>query len=667
MNNFLASFARRRLVFWRILLVITLLISLSPHISASVRAEDSAPAAPAENVSTSEEIQAAPPVTGTHPVATLGCKFSGNNSEPKPLSYFTGLTVSSTPGSPTYSSLDHYFRSLSYQQMSLTGSQTFGWFTLPASFVPGNITDRPTRKNMAQACINAAEATVNFNNFKIINVVVNATITDNILGETFGSRETLTLEGSSRDIPLAIFSPVPPATSANPFPQALFAQKMLWALRSSLGSINFFSLDVNGNQDNIWDGLMRPLYECTGLNLDATYGCIAQQPIAFHKDQLGWIPPARIWSPRPDVMTQTFTLQPQTETNLATGLPRLAIIPIKYSATDYYMIEVRTRTNTTALNPYDHKLTTLPVASGSMGVVIHRVTLTSAAAARLQKPDGVVSTNATDAYLNEVAGRNKFTGEAGSGIVIEVLSRSSNSFDLRVRIPTDQVPFVEGINLDISTPAGFVNTPGGSVWWRFDVPEPNWYAIDVLKAPGGGGLNQASVTLFGPEGLRPIASGSGPRNGKLNEVRPIWLLPARYYIRIFAPTGASPQTGIFELRVNRPLTVRKATDDADLHSLSYAADMVLPGQKITFLPGITEVTTSRTITLTPGVALEGTTTCNAAGIVSVVGTGTPLNTIGLLLQGDNQVTGMRVRGFGGNQIKTTGRNNDLSCVRASKN
>ncbi len=88
--------------------------------------------------STSQAIVPAPPVT---PWAILLCKFTDHPEEPHPASYYADMFTESGEGQ---GGLFDYWRDQSYGQMTLRGSQVFGWkqTTLALADVPQNNVNR---------------------------------------------------------------------------------------------------------------------------------------------------------------------------------------------------------------------------------------------------------------------------------------------------------------------------------------------------------------------------------------------------------------------------------------------------------------------------------------------------------------------------------------------
>jgi M6 family metalloprotease-like protein len=215
-------------------------------------------------------------LSGPQPFITLLCRFSDIAAEPAPPSYFEGLLGATSPG------LDDYWREVSYDQINLAGSRVAGWYTLPqpaSTYQIGSGLDLDLDR-LARDCTAAADADVYFPAFTGINLVFNSG------AQSKGGSRWLDLDGISRRYGITWIA------SASLPSQALFAHEMGHAL--GLGHTT-----ANGSEEyrNVWDsmsegGLCWP---------DTQYGPVAQHPIAYDLDQLGWIPADRRFIAPPTV------------------------------------------------------------------------------------------------------------------------------------------------------------------------------------------------------------------------------------------------------------------------------------------------------------------------------------------------------------------------------
>jgi hypothetical protein len=93
---------------------------------------------------------------GSQPWVTIACKFPDVSTDVKPRSYFEGLM------GPSYPGLDHYWRELSYNRMTLAGSRVVGWYTLPHpwSYYWNTGCREPYLNALANDCMAAADTDV---------------------------------------------------------------------------------------------------------------------------------------------------------------------------------------------------------------------------------------------------------------------------------------------------------------------------------------------------------------------------------------------------------------------------------------------------------------------------------------------------------------------------
>jgi len=312
-------------------------ISISPVASPGSRA-------PAVSDVTVEDIPMAA-VSGSNPWVTIMCKFSDISDEPNDRAYFLGMYGDTRPG------LNHYWKELSFNTADVTGSTVgTGWYTLPETELHYNPTDTPKGTDLsalATDCIAAADADVDYSLYTGINMMFNSDF-DN--GWAWGGSGTMTLDGVTRNWSITW---EPPWSYAN---VSVIAHEMGHGFGLPHSSYNRAAV-----YDNAWDVMSQDRYNCAAAT-DATYGCMAQHTISYHKDLLGWIPaPQKMIIPDP-VSTTTLILE-----DLATPASthyQMAVIPIGGSATHFYTVEARQFTG------YDAKLP-------GEAVIIHDVDTTN--------------------------------------------------------------------------------------------------------------------------------------------------------------------------------------------------------------------------------------------------------------------------------------------------
>jgi M6 family metalloprotease-like protein len=340
-------------------------------------------------------------VTGSQAFVTIACKFSDVGATPKSVSYFQGMYSSSHPG------LDYYWRQVSYDNINIVGSAAYGWYVLPypRSYY---VVDNYFNSFLASTtCAAAANADVNFANYTGINFMFN----DDLDGYAWGGTEYMTLDGITKFWPMTW---EPPWAYEN---SGVIAHEMGHAFGLPHSSGMYGEV-----YDNVWDVMSDHWTVCwetdangdwvRNLNWDATYGCLGQHTISYHKDILGWIPAAQKY-------TAVFnTASTSTLERLAlpqTGNYKIVQIPINGSNTYFYTVEVRKRAG------YD---TYLP----SDAVIIHEVLTTREEPAHVVDFDG--NGNTGDAGAMWTVGET-FT-DTTNNISVSVLSSTASGFQVRV-------------------------------------------------------------------------------------------------------------------------------------------------------------------------------------------------------------------------------------------
>jgi len=313
-----------------------------------------------------KDVTALGAVTGSHPWVTIMCKFSDIADEPNDLAYFQGMYADAKPG------LNHYWTELSFGTANIDGSDTgAGWYTLPnpESYYNPTDTEKGTNRTLlAQDCIDAADADVNFALYDGINMMFNSDF-DN--GWAWGGGWDDTLDGVTKHWSMTWEPPWGVADIS------VLAHEMGHGF--GLPHSTAIMRDPNNTgpvYDNAWDVMSQDRYNCAAAT-DPTYGCMAQHTISYHKDLLGWIPAAQKMTipPPPSAITLTLEdLAAPASTNY-----QMAIIPIGGSATNFYTVEARRFTG------YDAKLP-------DEAVIIHNVDTTEGIPALLA-PEGLGSTD----------------------------------------------------------------------------------------------------------------------------------------------------------------------------------------------------------------------------------------------------------------------------------
>jgi M6 family metalloprotease-like protein len=359
-------------------------------------------------------LMASPPQSGAKPYALLLCKFADNASEPRPRADFTTLLSGSFPN------LDHYYREISAGQMNLGGSQAFGWFTLPqprAAYVPGGSLAFST---LAADCTAAADASVNFANFSGIIIQVNGDLD----GFAWGGSSYLALDGVTRLWPMTWM----PLWATQSSMHGAYAHEV----GHSLG-LPHSSGPYSATYDSRWDVMSNSYLTFNG----ATGSYIPGHTNIYHKDLLGWIPPAR----KVTVTTGAPTiLLEQAEVPTAGNTALEIVVPIE-GTSQFYTVEAR------RLLGYD---TPLP----GEAVIIHLVTPFMNVPSKVVDPDGNGDPN--DAGAMWLPGET-FTGL--NGIRIQVNSRTTQGWSVTVTMPAPPATLTVG---GLGTGGGVVSSsPAG--------------------------------------------------------------------------------------------------------------------------------------------------------------------------------------------------------------
>jgi M6 family metalloprotease-like protein len=267
-------------------------------------------------------------IYGPRPWVSILCKFSDYSVAPRNLAYFQGMYSSNYPG------LDHFWRQQSYDLVNLEGSGAYGWYTLPyprSHYVPpsGNLNWGAA----AQDCTNVANSLVDFSPYIGVNLMFNADLD----GYAWGGTWWLCLDGPCR------------VWSVTWEPPWGYESVSVIAHETGHGfGLPHSSGNYGQTYDNQWDVMSNNWAPCNRGGVDATYGCLGQHTISYHKDMLGWITPAQRYTANPGTV-RTITLErlalPQTENYLT------AFVPILGSPGLFYTVEARQLIGYDVYNP----------------------------------------------------------------------------------------------------------------------------------------------------------------------------------------------------------------------------------------------------------------------------------------------------------------------------
>ena len=352
-----------------------------------------------------------PAVSGSKPWVTIMCKFSDYATEPKNLAFFQGMYASTKPG------LDHYWREQSYGTVDVAGSTAYGWFVLPQNelyYNPTNTTGGTNLNTLATDCIAAADASVNYSNYSGINMMFN---TDFDNGYAWGGSRYMTLDGVTKSWSTTWEPPWGYASIS------VIAHEMGhgFGLPHSSGS-------YGQTYDNAWDVMSQDRYNC-GVATDATYGCMAQHTITYHKDRLGWVPAGQKYIAGAVDNVNLTLEQLALPTN---GNYKMVQIPIAGSSSHFYTVEARRQAG------YDVKVT-------GPAIIIHEVDTTRQRPAYVIDADG--NGNTSDAGAMWISG--EVFSDVANKIYVNVLSATATGFQVNIRVGdlSGDVDFNGAVNL----------------------------------------------------------------------------------------------------------------------------------------------------------------------------------------------------------------------------
>lgn len=336
---------------------------------------------------------AEPLATGSQPWVTVMCKFNDVAAEPKPLNYFQDMYSSSYPG------MDHYWREASYNRVNISGSTAHGWFQLPhpeAYYNPSDTQGGTDLTLLMNDCIAAADSIVDYSSFAGINMMFNTNF-DN--GYAWGGGQYLSLDGVTK---LFRVTWEPP-----------WGYNSITVIAHEMGhgfGMPHSSGNYGATYDNAWD-VMSDAWSNCGASTHATYGCLGQQTIGYHRDLVGWLQAGEKFIF--DGTTRIITLEQLTQPASSNYL--LAIIPINGSSTNYYTVEVRNRIG------YDTKLV-------SDAVIIHEVDTSRSRPAYIVDIDNNGDTADGGAIWD--VGETFFDGD--NNICVRIVAKTGSSYTVQI-------------------------------------------------------------------------------------------------------------------------------------------------------------------------------------------------------------------------------------------
>ncbi|HSJ05159.1 MAG TPA: putative Ig domain-containing protein [Longimicrobiales bacterium] len=247
------------------------------------------------------------PEESATPYVTLLCRFPDIDWVPNEREHYASIMAASFPG------VTHYWEHVSAGSISMAGSTTHGWYTLPRPsseyVMPGNWASAELERD----CMAAADGDVHFPDYAGINVQTNYDF-----GKSWASVTFSDLDGMTRLYRLTILSDWAGMGS--------YAHEIghTFGLPHSSGPYSLV-------YDSHWDVMSRS----SGFSHPGSPHWMGAHTIAYHRDRLGWIAPGRRFVAPPG----TSTLVLAQDINGGGSHPQMVVIPLPDGA--YYTLEAR--------------------------------------------------------------------------------------------------------------------------------------------------------------------------------------------------------------------------------------------------------------------------------------------------------------------------------------
>ncbi len=351
-------------------------------------------------------------ITGSQPWVSILCKFSDVSAEPENLAFFQGMYANSPGG------LDHYWRELSYDAIDVVGSTAVNWVTLPnpQSFyvpTPGSGTSADLNQ-LFDDCTAAADPFVDFSGGGTPFVGINMMFNDLLDCCAWGGGRFATLDGVTK---LWRVTWEPPWGYAD---EGVISHEMGHGF--GLPHSNNWDGDTNP-YDSPWDVMSAATSYAVN---DPVYGNLGKHVHAYHKEMLGWIPPAERIDVSPN---SSVTVVLDALAMPSTSDYRMAVIPIPGSSR-FWTVESRIR-----IGGYDGDL-------AGDAVIISEVSLGRS------EPIWAYDSDVPPANFGDNEGTMWRVGETfldeANDISVEILAATAAGFQVRITSGDAGLIFTDG-------------------------------------------------------------------------------------------------------------------------------------------------------------------------------------------------------------------------------
>lgn len=413
----------------------------APVQAASLRAAASGPRL---------SLAAAAAQSGQKPFVTILCRFGDIAAEPRTRATYERWQGAAYPG------LDDFWREASEGRVGTGGSSVHGWYTLPRArsyyFPDGKL----SYARLTDDCTAAADAEVDFRAYAGVNLQLNGELD----GYSWGGSWTLARDGQTRTVGMTWM--------------ASWATQMTYAHEAghSFG-LPHSSGPYSATYDSRWDLMSMGGY------YDAAQGTyVANHPIAYYKDLLGWIAPARKYVAESGT---TRTLVIERGAQAPAGNYVMAQVPIP-GTRQFYTVEARRGAG------YD--------AAGRLpadAVVLHRVDPAAA-----DRPARVVDAD-NNGDPNDAAAAwlpGETFSDAAAGITVAVEAATATGFRVRIALGgAPGAPFA--LASDSVRPAAVVGRDYADALRATGAPGAVTWRVSAGSLPAGVTLSAADGTLSG--------------------------------------------------------------------------------------------------------------------------------------------------------------------------